>query len=459
MINTSDTTTGQNDLTNDGQRSANGTCLGQWYLFNGTDMRCRVYDETTMITSVAELIAEIALSVTGVGEAMMASELASSIMTAMDTALESMGMAADAAVNAAYTAMQSAITTLTSTAVNGTISGIVNGNLNGALNSLSAAPMAFGMSVLGSAVQGLASGAWDYMKNFAGISSGTVNPIGQTFSYVDGAGNTMTYTTADVQSAASQTQLMNNLEQSGAMNSATISGTITSGNTTYYMYQMPDGPIDSGKCYLGVMAVDNVTGQASWTLNHVVETANPGATFLGQLQGIASQYATKVAPIVESGLMSNYSVLHCCNDGTDSSIGACNQDEFKEWSLQSNVDKTLGHGACHIVGSYCAQRLLGECLVEKQTSCCFGNQLDRIIQEQGRPLLSTFPAGNVWGTAQSPNCRGLTPTEFQSFDVGSMDLSEYTNDIAKQTEAVNGSAAMGNYLQALGQAVYNEKPK
>ncbi|MFH1671884.1 MAG: conjugal transfer protein TraN [Pseudomonadota bacterium] len=59
--------------------------------------------------------------------------------------------------------------------------------------------------------------------------------------------------------------------------------------------------------------------------------------------------------------------------------------------------------------------------------CCFNSKLARIVHEQGRPQLQ----GDIssWGGAESPNCRGFTPEEFQMLDFARIDLSEWYGDI------------------------------
>jgi len=69
-VTANDTQSGSNDKTNNGARDASGKCLGQIYLFNGTDMRCRVFDRNGMTDAYAKLVGEIALSCTGAGAAL-----------------------------------------------------------------------------------------------------------------------------------------------------------------------------------------------------------------------------------------------------------------------------------------------------------------------------------------------------------------------------------------------------
>jgi hypothetical protein len=85
-------------------------------------------------------------------------------------------------------------------------------------------------------------------------------------------------------------------------------------------------------------------------------------------------------------------------------------------------------------------------MTEKQTSCCYSSVLARIIQEQGRPQLQSFAAG--WGSAESPNCRGFTPEEFQSLNFATMDLSEYIADITSQVGTV--TPLLQTYMNSVG---------
>jgi hypothetical protein len=71
----------------------------------------------------------------------------------------------------------------------------------------------------------------------------------------------------------------------------------------------------------------------------------------------------------------------------------------------------------------------------KEHFCCFGNTLERVIQEEGRKQL-----GIDFGTGGSPNCRGLTIEEITGYDkhgnkVGNgldfskMDFSDFVNEL------------------------------
>ena len=86
---------------------------------------------------------------------------------------------------------------------------------------------------------------------------------------------------------------------------------------------------------------------------------------------------------------------------------------------------------CHYVGDYCYKKYFFGCVQKAKGYCCFNSKMARIIQEQGRPQLTTFQPNGDWGAGNSPNCRGFTPDEFQALDFSKIDLSEYFADIQK----------------------------
>lgn len=93
-------------------------------------------------------------------------------------------------------------------------------------------------------------------------------------------------------------------------------------------------------------------------------------------------------------------------------------------------------GRCHFVGDYCEKQwaLVG-CVQQAKGYCCFNSMLARIINEQGRPQLSVFGPTGGWGEANKPECRGLTPDEFQALDFQRIDLSEYFDVVQKDLDA------------------------
>jgi conjugal transfer mating pair stabilization protein TraN len=105
---------------------------------------------------------------------------------------------------------------------------------------------------------------------------------------------------------------------------------------------------------------------------------------------------------------------------------ACEQPDLEAAMMNDS-------GYCHYVGSYCKKEwpLIG-CVQKAQSFCCFNSKLARIIHQQGRPQLTTF---NSWGSAESPDCRGFKPEEFQSLDFRRINLQEYYEDLVHQTQS------------------------
>ncbi len=96
-----------------------------------------------------------------------------------------------------------------------------------------------------------------------------------------------------------------------------------------------------------------------------------------------------------------------------------------------------GAGLCVVLGTWCAQTLLGSCVKKKQGACCFNSKLARIINVQGRPQL-----GKSFGTPKNPQCKGFTTAELQRLDFSRMDFTEFYSDIhasALDTAAIQNS--------------------
>lgn len=77
---------------------------------------------------------------------------------------------------------------------------------------------------------------------------------------------------------------------------------------------------------------------------------------------------------------------------------------------------------CHFIGEYCSKKakmgIVEVCVQKSNSNCCFGSKLARAIHEQGRPQINM-----TWGSAESPQCRGFKPEEFQKLDFSKIDLS------------------------------------
>jgi hypothetical protein len=94
-------------------------------------------------------------------------------------------------------------------------------------------------------------------------------------------------------------------------------------------------------------------------------------------------------------------------------IWKCEQSEFE---LGTKRDLK----SCVFVGGYCRSRTLGYCVEKRDSYCCFGSPLARIMHEQIRPQL-----GRGWGTPKSPDCAGLNVADFQRVDWNAVNLDEW----------------------------------
>ena len=113
----------------------------------------------------------------------------------------------------------------------------------------------------------------------------------------------------------------------------------------------------------------------------------------------------------------------CCGSGkgwgVSIGLSSCNA---KERELRTLRDRNL----CVMVGTYCAERLpvVKTCIRKKTTFCCFGTRLSRLIQENGRRQIR-----RSWGSAEYPDCNGLSPKELSRMDFSAIDFSELFEDI------------------------------
>ncbi|WP_310698321.1 conjugal transfer protein TraN, partial [Burkholderia multivorans] len=117
---------------------------------------------------------------------------------------------------------------------------------------------------------------------------------------------------------------------------------------------------------------------------------------------------------------------------------------LKSWSLL----KTRGDS----VGTYCSKKLpiVKICIEKTKSYCCYNSRLARIINEQGRAQI-----GKGWGSAESPNCAGLTQEEFAMIDFSRIDLSEFTSEIMANIKMPD-VGSMGQQVQsAVQQKVQN----
>lgn len=374
---TYDTTMGANDKKNDGARDANGNCTGQIYLFSGSDMRCRKWDKTGMIVSYAELAGQIMLAASG-------------DVTAMTNAL---------ADSMAGTIGQQAATVVAGTIVKGTSTLALDAGINYAVTgqtnvTLMSATMTLAMA-----------GIETYM------STPNMNSVGaSTTSVANGLETSMTTTATFTGDTVPGWMTQGMTEVGGTGQMVVFEGPAAVGS---------DGVMKN----MQVIATPALGGGLNVSMMDVATRAvSPTQNMLSQATNLVSKYQGAI----DKAMFGNYRETKCCYN--DKLSPSCE-------SAEMNLAPKVAAGQCHEVGEYCARKMLGICVVKKRTSCCFSSILARLIQEQGRvggPDFSGLASfkGNVWGDPTNPNCRGFTPEEFQSLNIGAMDLTEYLDSIA-----------------------------
>ncbi len=121
----------------------------------------------------------------------------------------------------------------------------------------------------------------------------------------------------------------------------------------------------------------------------------------------------------------------CCGTpkgwGLSCSLAGCSPQEK---DLASRRSKNL----CVKVGTYCAKKVMGTCLSKRTSFCCFPSKLAKVFQEQGHSQLH-----KNWGSAESPNCEGLSIEDIQRLDFDKMDLSELFQQIQKSVTIPDSS--------------------
>lgn len=114
---------------------------------------------------------------------------------------------------------------------------------------------------------------------------------------------------------------------------------------------------------------------------------------------------------------------NCCKDsgwGQDAGLASCSSDEK---ALGKAKEKKLTVS----VGEFCSKKVLGVCLEKKRSYCQFDSKLAQIVQQQGRN--GQLHIG--FGSASSPDCRGITQTELQQIKFDALDFTNFYEDLQK----------------------------
>ncbi|MDP3641058.1 MAG: conjugal transfer protein TraN [Alphaproteobacteria bacterium] len=114
---------------------------------------------------------------------------------------------------------------------------------------------------------------------------------------------------------------------------------------------------------------------------------------------------------------------NCCdgNGGLGTKIGISTDCSADEKTLRKARDDKR----CIYLGKRDKKKVAGVVVAKEDVFCCFPSKIARAIQEGARRQL-----GLNFGSADAPNCRGLTPGELERVDFGNLDLSDAFSDIA-----------------------------
>lgn len=94
-------------------------------------------------------------------------------------------------------------------------------------------------------------------------------------------------------------------------------------------------------------------------------------------------------------------------------IWACEEEEF-------DLAARRGTYSCTELGTYCADKVLGACVEERTSYCCFNTPLARILREQfAKQGIATL------GSDENPDCSGISMAELETVDWSKVKLSEW----------------------------------
>ncbi len=124
-------------------------------------------------------------------------------------------------------------------------------------------------------------------------------------------------------------------------------------------------------------------------------------------------------------------------------FGQCNEEE-KKLAVAAVKNKRC----VKVKGRYCHKKKLGVCTEERDSYCCYGSQLARIVQEITHEQLNI-----PWGDAEHPNCSGVTAEQLSQVDFTTLRAQQKLAEIMAEVQATaqekfelvqNAVANMGN---------------
>ncbi|ENP2200602.1 type-F conjugative transfer system mating-pair stabilization protein TraN [Salmonella enterica] len=123
---------------------------------------------------------------------------------------------------------------------------------------------------------------------------------------------------------------------------------------------------------------------------------------------------------------------NCCKDGgwgQDVGLAQCNSEE-KALGKAKEGKLTVS------VGEFCSRKVLGVCLQKKRSYCQFDSKLAQIVQQQGRN--GQLRIG--FGSAKSPDCRGITVDELQRIKFDQLDFTNFYEDLMNNQKIPDSGA-------------------
>ena len=106
-------------------------------------------------------------------------------------------------------------------------------------------------------------------------------------------------------------------------------------------------------------------------------------------------------------------------------FGRCNEEERKL------AIAALRNKRCvKIDGRYCHKKVLGKCVEKRDSYCCYGSQLARIIQE-----IAHHQLGIAWGDAEHPNCSSLTASQLSRINFDDPYAQQKLSEILAEVQA------------------------
>ena len=175
-------------------------------------------------------------------------------------------------------------------------------------------------------------------------------------------------------------------------------------------------------------AIGCADGSCDTTHADESDDTNEGLSRLGALAGAAEDAAVRQTDINDANIFKGdvadcekfpLGTRDCCTDkGFLEGLMHCPASmQVLQRAKVENRALALGHYKHHLLGT------------THYAYCVFPTKLASIIQIQGRGAQLRIP----FGTAEQPDCRGLTPKELEGIDFKALDLNAFIKEVTNKT--------------------------